>query len=100
MQQPTLYSAPSSPHVGRIEFARGRQDATRGSFQCTGTFAIDGEEWSVELEVIDPYRADMLGFFEELAAGTAGWLGVKAWESEFAEMALAARNSGDGVAVF
>ena len=94
-----LHSAPSSPHVGRIEFSCPRGAASRGYFACVETLELDGEERSVDVEMIGPYRADMLGFFEELAEQAAGWSGEKPWESESAEMRVTARNSGDGVTI-
>jgi hypothetical protein len=80
----TLYSAAESTGVGRIVFS----DATpaRGDFRCTASAEIDGETWSVSLVMIDVYQRDMLGYFEELAAG--GWKGENRWSSEFAEMDL------------
>lgn len=72
----------------------------RGYFTCTGLLALDGEEWLVEMEMIEPYRADMLGFFEEIAdEAEAGWDGVKSWKSEFAELRVDATNDGRGVTV-
>jgi hypothetical protein len=46
--------------------------------------------------MIEVYRADMLGFFEEMAAETAGWKGVKTWGSEFAEMCTGVLGTARG----
>jgi hypothetical protein len=51
------------------------------------------------MEMISPYRSDMSGFFEELGAESAGRVGEKAWESEFAEMNIRAANAGEGEVV-
>ena len=78
-----------------LEFSQARG---RGSdFKCLASLVRDGEETSVELEMIGPYRRDMLGFFEEIAAEREGWTGSKKWESEFAEMSISATNDGSGV---
>jgi Family of unknown function (DUF6228) len=95
----TIFSSPGSPHVGRIEFSEPAGAQSRGYFKCEGTLEIDGEEWSVAMEMISPYRSDMLGFFEELGAESTGWVGEKVWESEFAEMSIRAANAGEGEAV-
>jgi hypothetical protein len=51
----------------------------------------------IELQMIEPYRADMLAFFEELAQGAAaGWNGDNGWESEFSQLHLAATSDGEG----
>jgi len=94
-----IFSSAASPHVGRIEFSEPSGGRSRGYFNCLATFALDGEDWSVPLEMISAYRADMLGFFEELGAETGGWEGVKEWSSEFAEMSIRATNLGEGDAV-
>ena len=60
--------------------------------------ALDGDEWLVEMEMIEPYRSDMLGFFEEMASeAQTGWRGTRLWESEFSEMRVDATNDGGGL---
>jgi hypothetical protein len=76
-----LRTTPSSPHIGRIEFSNPRRES--GYFVCTGTLESDGEEWSVDIEMIDVYMTDMLGFFSDMARHVRGWWGVMSWESEF-----------------
>jgi len=49
--------------------------------------------------MISPYRSEMLGFFEELAAEHRGWAGVKEWKSEFGELRLQITNACSGTAV-
>jgi hypothetical protein len=83
--------------VGRIEFTDA--DLRRRSFVCNATVAADGEEWIAALDMIAPYRSDMLGFFEEIAAEHRGWAGVKEWQSEFGELRLQVTNTGAGTAV-
>jgi hypothetical protein len=93
-----IYSAPGAPRVGRIEFSEPKLHRNVHYFSCTGLLALDGEEWLVELEMIRPYRRDMLGFFEELAvAADSGWQGTKRWDSEFGEMRIDASNDGSGL---
>jgi hypothetical protein len=91
-----IYSAPGAVHVGRLEFSEPR--FPRGYFACTGMLALDGDEWLVEMEMIGPYRSDMLGFFEEMASeAEPGWRGTRSWESEFHEMRVEATNDGRGL---
>jgi hypothetical protein len=87
----------ASAPPGRIEFANGKQHRD-GYFTCVAVIEIDGEEWpAIELGMIDHYRADMLGFVEELAQGAStGWEGDNGWESEFSQLHLAATSNGDG----
>jgi hypothetical protein len=94
-----IFSSAASPHVGRIEFSEPSGARSRGYFKCLATLEIDGEEWSVPLEMISVFRADMLGFFEELGAEAEGWDGVKEWRSEFDEMNIQATNSGEADAI-
>lgn len=74
----------SSDATARIEFENGKLHAG-DYFTCTVRVVIAGEEWDpIELEMIEPYREDMLGFFEQIAQGAArGWDGENRWESEF-----------------
>jgi hypothetical protein len=90
----TLHSSESSAAVGWIQFREGR--FSRGLFRCTGAFSVDGDEWSVELEMIGPHREMMLEFFEELGEQSSGWPGKKHWRSEFAQMYLDASFEGKG----
>ena len=55
---------------------------------CTATLLLDGEDWSVGLDMITPYLNDMVGFFEEIADARAGWSDKKWWESEFDELTI------------
>jgi hypothetical protein len=52
-------------------------------FECEVTLSIGTQEWALHLEMIEPYRADMLGFFEQLAKSEGSLL---RWESEYAEL--------------
>jgi hypothetical protein len=88
-----IFSAPLSAHYGFLEFREPRH--LRGYFTCTATLNLDGDEWSVGLDMIEPYRADMLGFFEELARDAPGWYERKEWESEFDEISVLATPLGD-----
>jgi hypothetical protein len=65
-----LRSAPSSPTLGSIGF-RGTARAGGGDFKCLATVEANGETYEVELEMIDAYRREMLGFFEDI--GPDGW---------------------------
>ena len=90
-----LRTAPTSPVVGEIVFSRG--ELHRGYFSCTASVEANGEVWTVDLEMIEPYRADMLGFFEEIArSARRGWEGGTRWESEYSEFHLDAYAKGDG----
>ena len=89
-----MWTARSSPHVGRIEFdGPRRQD---GGIFITATVELDGVEQSVDVEMIEPYRGDMAGFFADMATHAGGWSGVMSWEAEFSVMRLDARNAGAG----
>ena len=91
----TLWTTRTSPHTGRIEFANPRrQDYV---FVITATVEADGVEHAVDVETaIEPYRQDMLGFFEDMATHADGWSGVMSWRSEFSAIAIDARNPGNG----
>jgi hypothetical protein len=97
-ERAAIHSAPASPHVGRIEFSEPR--LRRHDFTCRATVVLDGEEWSVGLDMIEPYRAEMMGFFDELAREASGWAGEKAWSSEFAELELGATHDGADAVTF
>lgn len=61
-------------------------------FTCSALVETDGVEWpEIEFLMIEPYRADCLGYFEELArALREGRMGRSAWESEYSELRLVA----------
>jgi hypothetical protein len=69
---------------------------SHGFFSCVATLTEDGDQWSVDVEMIEPYRSDMLGFFEEMAVESSGWPGTKEWRSEFATLRVTAVTGGDG----
>jgi hypothetical protein len=80
--------------VGRIEFGPMRRQS--GGWAGTATVAYDGEEWGVELDMIDPYRQALVAFFDELARESKhGGVGASRWKSEFSELTLEARGAGD-----
>jgi len=115
-----LVSAPDAPDYGWIEFSEPRYGSApwRGSrverfnpleiatgkrsprrhgnpdrdFACVFTLSSNGEESGIELDQIDPYAADMLGFFEEMARDAAGWNEPKGWFSEFIEVQIIATH--------
>ena len=91
----SLWSAPGAAHAGSLTFTQGKRH--RGYFTCTATLMLDGEEWSIALDMITPYLRDMLGFFEEMAEARSGWKGTKWWESEFDELTIWGRNEGHGL---
>jgi hypothetical protein len=91
-----LYTVPSAPHVGRLEFSNPRRES--GYFVITGTLESDGEEWSVDVEMIGVFKSDMLGFFSDMARHAHSWSGEMSWEAEFAVMRLDVRNPGSGEA--
>jgi hypothetical protein len=93
--QATLRSVPSSPTFGYLRFS-GAGHRGGGDFKCLATVEANSETYEVELEMIDPYRRDMLGFFEDMGRHRRGWSGVMSWESEFAEMKLDVRNPDGG----
>jgi hypothetical protein len=95
-QQVALYSAEASSSVGCIVFSDPRWVPEYG---CRCTFVCDGDEWTVDLTMIPPYQYDMLGFFEELARGSAGWADVRSWASEDQEVEIEARNDGQLVSL-
>jgi hypothetical protein len=94
----SLHSASSSPHVGRIEIGPTRR--AKGGWAGPVTVVYDGDEWSIELDMIEVYAADMVGFFEEVAHERGSWSGVKSWRSEFDEVELRATNPGNGLVAF
>jgi hypothetical protein len=63
--QATLRSIPSSATFGYLRFSgaghRGGDDS-----RCLATVEANSETYEVELEMIDAYRRDMLGFFEDM----------------------------------
>lgn len=95
MQRVALAS--EGPGYNALEFHGPVFDAD-GYFSCVATLVENGDETSVDLGMIEAYRADMLGFFEEMAAEASGWPGSKEWESESAELSIAAANAADGSA--
>lgn len=86
-----LHSASSAQHMGRIEFGSTRR-ARRG-WAGTVTVEYDGELWAIDLDMINPYLADMLAFFDEIAE--PDWSGRTRWESEFQELAIEAGAGAD-----
>src|SRR5262249_55057006 len=107
-QSARLVSAPDAPDYGWIEFSEPRYGPApwrrrRGGgnpdrdFACGFTLSLNGEESGVELDQIDPYAADMLGFFEEMARDVAGWDKPKLWFSEFIEVQIIATHRGSEV---
>lgn len=95
-----LRTAPTSPVLGAIVFSRGKLEAD-GWFACVFATEADGETWEIELGMIEPYRADMLGFFEDLDRATvSGWEGELYWESEFAEVRIEAKLAAGADVVF
>jgi Family of unknown function (DUF6228) len=97
--QATLRSVPSSPTFGVLRFT-GAAHRGGGDFKCLATIEANTDTYEVELDMIDPYRDDMLGFFEDMARHKRGWSGVMSWESEFAEMKLDVRNPEGGDVTF
>ena len=93
MTTAALRSAPSSPHVGQIEFGATRR-ARRG-WAGTATVEYDGETWAIDLDMIDVYLSEMLGFFDEIAA--PDWTGPSQWQSEFAELTIDAQDGQDAL---
>jgi hypothetical protein len=98
-----LISAPGAPY-GWIEFSNPRHGPDRWragnpgcDFACTFTLSLNDETSGVELDQIDPYASEMLGFFEEMARDADGWRGQKAWRSEYSVVEIAATHSGPGV---
>lgn len=92
MSTAVLHAVPSSPHAGRIEFGHTRR--SRGGWAGTATIDFDGETWAIDLDMIEPYLADMVGFFEEIAR--PDWSGATRWQSEFQELAIEAA-AADGL---
>lgn len=86
-----LHSAQASPHSGRIEF--GQTSRSRPGWAGVATVEYDGEIWGVELDMIDAYLSDTVGFFEQI--GRPGWKGPSRWRSEFDELALNAERTDD-----
>ena len=92
----TLRTSRSSPIVGCLRFG-GSAHSGGGDFKCLATVEADDQTYAVELEMIHPYRRDMLGFFEDIGrTARQGWDGVEAWESESSELRIEAASSGDG----
>lgn len=68
----------------------------RNQFRCTAVLEDDGEISGVEVEMITPYRDLWLEFADDLVRDASGWAGLKEWQSEFGEFALACSNLGRG----
>ena len=49
---------------------------------CVARLALEDVTAEVSVWMIEPYRQDMLGFFQELASVPERWLGRAEWESE------------------
>ena len=77
MATAVLRSAPSSQHVGQIEFGATRR--ARQGWAGTATVEYDGEIWATDLDMIDVFVSDTVGFFDEIAA--SGWTGPSRWQS-------------------
>jgi len=56
-----LHSAPSSPHVGSIEFGPTRRGT--GGWAGAVNVVSDGEASTIDVDMIDPYLGDLIGFF-------------------------------------
>lgn len=89
MSTAVLHAAPSSPHVGSIEF--GQTHRLRGGWAGTVTIEYDGAIWAIDLDMIDVYLAGMIGFFEEIAR--PDWCGTTRWRSEFQELSIEAAKA-------
>ncbi len=88
MAAAVLRSAPASPHVGQLEL--GATTRGRSGWAGTATIECDGDIWAIDLDMIDVYLTDMVGFFEEIAEEE--WTGRSRWQSEFAELTIEAQS--------
>jgi hypothetical protein len=79
--------------VGQLEFGPTRR--ARGGWAGTATIEYDGDRWAVDLDMIDAWVSDMVGFLEEVAQPS--WHGSARWESEFAELKLEAESRPGGL---
>jgi hypothetical protein len=66
-QRARLVSAPDAPDYGWIEFSEPREGRDRSFYPgrdsaCVFTLSLNGGESGVELDQLDPWAADMLGF--------------------------------------
>jgi len=95
MERVGIYSTTSD--YPSLEFT---QPDCRDGFACLATLTENGEEYSVSLDMVDPYASDLLGFFEELSVEADGWDGEKRWVSESNEMGIVATNHREGIASF
>jgi hypothetical protein len=77
--------------VGQIEL--GATSRARQGWAGTATIEYDGEIWAIDLDMIDVYLSDMVGFFDEIA--TPDWTGPSRWQSEFAELTIEAGGGQD-----
>lgn len=99
-----LVSAPDAYDYGWIQLSEPREGPEQWraghpgrDFACVFTLSLNDEESEVELDQIDPYAAEMLGFFEEIARDAEGWTEPKLWRSEFSEVHIAATHRGSDV---
>ena len=83
-------------HGFTISQSHSRSVREYDAFVVTGAVDFDGEEQSVDVEMIHPYRTDMLGFCIDMATHLRGWEGVMSWEAEYSVMRLDVRNPGNG----
>ncbi len=79
--------------MGQIEL--GATSRARQGWAGTATVEYDGDIWAIDLDMIDVYLSDMVGFFDEIAA--PDWTGPSRWQSEFAELTIEARGERDDV---
>lgn len=91
-----LRTVSSAPTYGSLGFSGAVQPGGGDcKFLATVEFGLDTYE--VELEMIHPYRRDMLGFFEEIGRNAhRGWPGNECWRSEFGELRICAASEGGG----
>jgi hypothetical protein len=67
-------------------------------FECDVTLSTGTQEWTLHLKMIEPYRADMLCFFEQLAEAKDRCR--LRWQSEYAELHFDVSTEEHGWASF
>jgi hypothetical protein len=76
--------------VGQIEL--GATSRARQGWAGTATVEYDGDIWAIDLDMIDVFVTEMVGFFDEIAA--PDWTGPSRWQSEFAELTVGLGPNG------
>ena len=89
--------------LGGLSFSEARFEAEPGLrgadaywMDCLARLVVEDVVGEVSVVMIEPYRQDMLGFFQEFAAVPEDWVGRAKWGSENGEVFLEVEGYGSG----